>query len=200
MSIESVMLSNHLIFCRAFLVLPSGFPSMKVFFNESALRNRWPRYWSFSISPSNEYSGLISFKIHWFDLLAVQATLKSLLQHHYCESIILRRSAFLMVQFSHPYMTTGKTITLTIWTFVGKVVKGCKKLRPCLWKAYTCLLIPRNKAKEADWNCLGLWLVSCDHSSANPGPCWAPSLAPLTLVQFCSRERVAIAEESIHLW
>ena len=116
------------------------------------------------------------------------------------ESILLVRTAFFMVKLSYPYMTMGKTITLTVWTCVGKVVKGCKKLRPYLWKAHACLLIPWDKAKEVDWNCLGLWLVSCDHSSANPGPCWAPALAPLTLVQFCSRERVAIAERSIHLW
>ena len=118
------MPSNYLIGCRPLLLLPSIFPSIKVFSNESALRIRWPKYWSFSFSicPSNEYSGLISFRIDWFDLLAVQGTLESLLQHHSLKASILRRSAFFMVQLSHPYMTTGKTIALTRWTFVGKVM------------------------------------------------------------------------------
>ena len=111
MSIESVIPSNHLILCRPLLLLPSIFPSIRVFFNESALRIRWPKYWSFSfsISPSSEYSGLISFRIPWFDLLAVQRTLKSLLQHHSLKASILQCSAFFMVQLSHPYMSTGKT-------------------------------------------------------------------------------------------
>ena len=124
MSIKSVMPSNHLIFCRPLLLPPSIFPSIKVFSNESVLCIRWPKYWSFSfsISPSNEYSGLISFRIDWFYLLAVQETLKSLLQHHSSKASILRWSAFLIVQLSHPYMTTGKTIALTKWTFVGKVM------------------------------------------------------------------------------
>ena len=123
MSIESVMPSNHLTLCRPLLLLPSVFPSIRVFSNESTLHIRWPKYWSFSfsISPSNEYSGLISFRINWFDLLAVQGTLKSLLQHHSSKASILWCSAFLMVQLSHPYMTTGKSIVLTIWAFVGKV-------------------------------------------------------------------------------
>ena len=123
MSIKSVMLSNHLILCRL-LLLPSIFPSIRVFSNESVLHIRWPKYWSFSfsISPSNEYSGLISFRIDWFDLIAVQGTLKSLLQHHSSKASILQHSAFLMVQLSHPYMTTGKTIALTSWTFVSKVM------------------------------------------------------------------------------
>ena len=123
MSIESVMPSNHLIFCRPFL-LPSNFPSIRVFSNESALHIRWPKYWSFSfnISPSNEYPGLISFRMDWLDLLAVQETLKSLLQHHSSKASILRHSVFFVVQLSHPYMTTGKTIALTRWTFVGKVM------------------------------------------------------------------------------
>ena len=121
MSIESVMLSNHLILCCP-LLLPSIFPSIRVFSNESTLHIRWPKYWSFSISPSNEYSGLISFRMDWFDLLAVSGTLKSLLQHHNLKASILWHSAFFMVQLSHPYMTTGKTIGLTIWTFVGKVM------------------------------------------------------------------------------
>ena len=122
MSIESVMPSNRLILCCPLLLLPSIFPSIRVFSNESFLCIRWPKYWSFSfsISPSSEYSGLISFRMDWLDLLAVQGTLKSLLQHHSSKASILRRSAFSIVQLSHPYMTTGKTIALTRWTFVGK--------------------------------------------------------------------------------
>ena len=114
MSVESVMPSNHLILCRPLLLLPSIFTSIRVFSNESALHNRWPKYWSFSfnISPSNEHPGLISFRMDWLDLLAVQGTLKSLLQHHSSKTSILRCSAFFIVQLSHPYMTTGKTIAL----------------------------------------------------------------------------------------
>ena len=116
--------SNHLILCHPLLLLPSIFSSIRVFSNESVLHIRWPMYWSFSfnISPSNEYSGLISFKMEWLDLLAIQGTLKSLLQHHSSKSSILRHSAFFTVQLSHPYMTTGKTIALTRRTFVGKVM------------------------------------------------------------------------------
>ena len=118
------MPSNHLILCCLLLLLPSVFPSIRVFSNESALRIRWPKYWSFSlnISPSNEHPGLISFRMDWLDLLAVQGTLKSLLQHHNSKSSILQRSAFFTVQLSHPYMTTGKTIALTRWTFAEKVM------------------------------------------------------------------------------
>ena len=116
------MPSNHLILCRPLHLLPSIFPSIRVFSNESVLRIRWLKYWSFSISPSNEYSGLISFRIDWLDLLAVQGTLNSLLQHNSSKGLILRHSAFFMVQLLHPYMTTGKTIALTRWTFVGKVM------------------------------------------------------------------------------
>ena len=123
MSIESVMPSNHLILCRP-LLLPSVFPSIRVFASESALRMRWPKYWSFSfsISPSNEHPGLISFRMDLLDLLAVQGTLKGLLQHHSSKASILQCSAFFIVQLSHPYMTTGKTIALTGQTFVDKVV------------------------------------------------------------------------------
>ena len=123
MSIASVMPSNYLILCRPLLLPPSIFPSIRVFSNESVLHIRWPKYWSFSfnISPSNEYSGLISFRMDWLDLLAVQGTLKSLLQHHSSKASVLRRSAFFIVQLSHPYMTTGKTIALTRRTFVSKV-------------------------------------------------------------------------------
>ena len=123
MSIESVMPSNHLTLCRPLLLLPSIFPSIRVFSDESALPIRWPKYWSFSlsISPSKEHSGLISFRMDRLDLLAVQGTLKSLLQHHSSKASILQRSAFFKVQLSHPYMTTGKTIALTRGTFVDKV-------------------------------------------------------------------------------
>ena len=124
MSIELVIPSNHLILCCPLLFLPSVFPSIRVFSNESVLRIRWPKYWSFSfsINPSNEYSGLISFRMDWLDLLAVQGTLKSLLQHHSSKASVLQCSAFFMVQLSHPCMTTGKTIALTRWTFVGQVM------------------------------------------------------------------------------
>ena len=123
-SIESVMPSNHLILCRPLLLPPSTFPSIRVFSNESVLHMRWPKYWSFSlsISLSNEHPGRISFRMDWVDLLAVQGTLKSLLQHHSSKASILQRSAFFTVQPSHPYMTTGKTIALTRWTFVGKAM------------------------------------------------------------------------------
>ena len=118
MSIQLVMPTNHLILCRPLLLLPSIFPSIRVFSNESALHISWPKYWSvsFNISPSNEYSGLISFRINWFDLLAVQGTLKSFLQHHSSKALILWHSAFFVVQLSHPYMIIGKTIALTRWT------------------------------------------------------------------------------------
>ena len=125
-STESVMPSNHLINCHPLLLLPSVFPSIRVFSDESVLRIRWPKDWSFSfnISHSNEYSGLISFRFDWLDLLAAQETLKSLLQHHSSKVSILQRSAFFMVQLSHPYMTTRKTIVLTIQTFVSKVMSA----------------------------------------------------------------------------
>ena len=124
MSIEWVMPFNHLIFCCPLLLLPSIFPRIRGFSSESALHIRWPRYWSFSFntSPSNGYSGLISFRMDWLDLFAVQGTLKSLLQHNSLKASIIQCSAFFIVQFSHPYMTTGKTIALTRWTFVGKVL------------------------------------------------------------------------------
>ena len=124
MSTELVMASNRLILCRPLLLPPSIFPNIRVFSNESAFRIRWPKYWSFSfnISPSSEHPGLISFRMDWFDLLAVQGTLKSLLQHHSTKASILQCSAFFIVQLSHSYMTTGKTIALTRRTFVGKVM------------------------------------------------------------------------------
>ena len=123
MAIESVIPSNHLILCRPLLLLPSIFPSSRVFSSESVLHIRWPKYWSFSfsLSPSNEYSGLVSFRIDWLDLLVVQGTPKSLLQHHSSKASLLWCSALFIVQLSHPYMTTGKAIALTRWTFVSKV-------------------------------------------------------------------------------
>ena len=135
MSIVSVMPSKHLILCCPLLLLPSIFPSIRVFSNESALRIRWPKYWSFSfsISPSNEHPGLISFRMDWLDLLAVQGTLKSLLQHHSSKASIPRCSAFFIVQLSHPYMTTGKTIALTRRTFVDKVMSLLLNKRPHSW-------------------------------------------------------------------
>ena len=135
MSIKSVMPSNHLILCRPLLLLPSIFPSTRVFPNESVLHIRWPKYWSFSFSigPSNEYSGLISFRMDWLDLLAVQGTFKSLLQHHSSKASILQCSAFFIVQLSHPSMTTGKTIALTRRTFVGKVMSLLFNMLSGLW-------------------------------------------------------------------
>ena len=123
-SCASVMPSNHLILCRPLLLLPSIFPSISIFSHESVLHIRWPKYWSFSfsINHSNEYSGLISFRMDWLDLLAVQVTLKSLFKHHSSKASILQHSAFFIIQLSHPYMTTGKTIAFTRWTFVGKVM------------------------------------------------------------------------------
>ena len=149
MSIESVMPSNHLILCRSLLLLPSIFSSIKVFSIESDLHIRWPKYWSFSysISPSNEYSGLISFRMDWLDLLAVQGTLKSLLQHHSSKASILWRSAFFIVQLSHPYMTTGKTISLTRWTFVGKVMSLLFNMLSRLVLAF----LPRSKRLLISW-------------------------------------------------
>ena len=133
MSIELVMPSNHLILCHPLLLLPSVFPSIRTFSNKSVLCITWPKYRSFSISRSNEHSGLISFRMDWLDLLAVQGTLKSPLQHHSSKASILQCSAFFIVQLSHSYMTTGKTIALTRWTFVGKVIILCYNLSivPC---------------------------------------------------------------------
>ena len=149
MSIESVMPSNHLILCRPLLLLPSIFPSIRVFFNESALRIRWPKYWSFNfnISPSNEHPGLISFRMDWLDLLSVQGTLKSLLQHHSSKASILWHSAFFIVQLSHPYMTTGKTIVLTRRTFVGKVMSLLFNMLPRL----VITFFPRSKHLLISW-------------------------------------------------
>ena len=143
MSSESVMPSSHLILCRPLLLLPSIISSIRVFSNESVLHIRWPKYWSFSfsISPSSEYSGLISFRMDWLDLLAVQGTLKSLLQHHSSKASILWHSAFSMVQLSHPYVTNGKTIALTRWTFVAKVMSLLFDMLPRFITAF----LPRSK-------------------------------------------------------
>ena len=149
MSIESMMPSNRLILCHLLLLLPSIFPSIRVFFNESALCIRWPKDWSFtfSISLSNEYSRFISFGIDWFDLLAVQGILKSLCQHHSSKVSILPYSAFFMVQISHPYMTIGKAIALTIWTFVGKVMS----LLFNMLSKFVIAFLPRSKGFLISW-------------------------------------------------
>jgi len=161
MSIESVMSSNHLILCRP-LRLPASFPSIRVFSNESVLHIRWPVYrsFSFSISPSNEYSGLISFRMDWLDLLAVWGTLKSLLQHHSSKASILWRSAFFIVQFSHSYMTTGKTTALTRWTFVGKVMS---LLFNMLSRLDTCSL-----KEQVSFNFLAAVTICCDFRAPPP--------------------------------
>ena len=149
MSIESVIPSNHLILCHPLLLLPSIFPSIRAFSNESVLHIRWPKYWSFSfsISPSNEYSGLISFRMDWFDLLAVQGTLWSLLQYHSSKASVLRHSAFFIVKLSHPYTTTGKTTALHRWTFVGKVMSLLFNMLSRLVIAF----LPRSKCLLISW-------------------------------------------------
>ena len=158
MSIELVMSSNHLILCHPLFLLPSIYPNIRVFSKESVLHIRWPKYWSFcfSISPSNEYSALISFRMDWLDVLAVQGTLKSLLQHHSSKASVLWHSAFFIVQLSHPYMTTGKTITLTIWTFVDKIIS-------LLFNMLSRLVIdflPRSKHLLISWNQLHVYIYS----------------------------------------
>ena len=149
MSIQAVMPSNHLILCRPLLLLPSIFPSIRLFSKVSALCIRWPKYWSFSfnISPSNEHPGLISFRMDWLDLLAVQGTLKSLLQHHSSKASILWCSAFFIVQLLHPYMTTGKTIALTSWTFVGKVMSLLLNMLSRL----VIIFLPRSERLLISW-------------------------------------------------
>ena len=161
MSIESVMPSNHLILCHPLLLLPPIFPSIRVFLNESVLPIWWPKYWSFSfnISPSSEYLGLISFRMDWFDLLTVQGTLKSLHQHHSSKASILQHSAFFIVQLSHPYMTTGKTIALTRWTFVSKVMSLLFNMLSRLVIAF----LPRNSQR--------LW-----HSQSSRSRCFSGTL------------------------
>ena len=149
MSIESVMPSNHLILCCPLLLLPPIFPTIRVFSNVSVLHIRWPKYWSFSysISPSNEHPELISFRMDWLDLLAVQGTLKNLLQHHSSKASILQCSAFFIVQLSHPYMTTGKTIALTRWAFAGKVMSLLFKML----SRSVITFLPRRKCLLISW-------------------------------------------------
>ena len=149
MSFESVIPSNHLILCRPLLLLSSIFPSVRVFSSESGLHIRWSKYWSFSfsISPPNEYSGLISFRMDWLDLLVVQGTLKSLLKHHSSKASILQCSALFTVQLSHPYMTTGKTIALIRWTFAGKVMSLLFNMLSRLVIAF----LPRSKSLLISW-------------------------------------------------
>ena len=175
------MLSNHLILYRPLLLPPSMFPSIRIFSNEKVLHIRWPKCWSFSfsISPSSEYSGLISFRMDWFDLLAVQGSLKSRLQHHSSKASILRCSAFLIVQLSHPYMTTGKTIALTRWTFVGKVMyllfkilsrlvivflpRSKHSLTPCLQSPSAVILEPKKLNKVSHcFHCFPIYLPWSD--------------------------------------
>ena len=166
------MLTNHLILCCPLLLLPSIFPSAGVFSDELALRIRWPKYyWSFSfrISPSNKYLGLISFRMDWLDLLAVQETLKNLLQHHSSKVSILQRSAFFMVQLSHPYTTTGKTVALTRWTFVGKVMSLLLNMLSRLLTVF----LPRNKCF---FNFMAAFTISSDFWSLKK---WNLSLFPL---------------------
>ena len=148
-SIESVMPSSHLTLCHPLLLLPPISPSIRIFSNESTLRMRWPKYWSisFSIIPSKEIPGLISFRMDWLDLLAVQGTLKSLIQHHSAKASILQHSAFFTVQLSHPYMTTGKTIALTRWTFVGKVMS----LLFTMLSRLVITFLPRSKRPLISW-------------------------------------------------
>ena len=154
------MPSNHLILCRPLLLPPSIFPSIRVFSKESVIHIRWPKYWSFSfsINPSNEYSGLISFRMDWLDLLAVQGTLKSLLQHHSSKASILWHSAFFRVQLSHPYMTTRKTIALTRWIFVGKVTSLLFNMLSSLVVAF----VPRCKCLLISWLPQFIWSVILD--------------------------------------
>ena len=149
MSIELVMPSNHLILYHPLLLQPSIFPSTRVFSNESALCIRWPKYWNFSfnISPTNEHPGLISFRMDWLDILAVQRTLKSLLQHHSSKASVLQRSVFFIVQLSHPYMTTGKTIAFTRWTFAGKVMSLLLNMLSRLFLTF----FPRSKYLLISW-------------------------------------------------
>ena len=164
MSIESVMPSNHLILCCPLLLLLLIFPSIRVFSNKSSLCIRWSKYWSFSIIPSNEYSVFISFRIDWFDVLSVQGTLKSLLQHHSSKASILQHSAFFMVQFSHPDITTGKIIALTRWTFVSKVMS----LLFNTLSRFVIAFLPRSK------RLLISWLQSPSAVILEPKKSWGP--------------------------
>ena len=175
MSFELVMPSNHLILCCSLLLSPSIFLSTKVFSNESVLRIRWPKYWSlnFSISPSNEHPGLISFRMDWFDLLAVQGVLKSLLQHHSSIASILQYSAFCMVQLSHPYVTTEKAIALTIWTFVGKIMSPLFNML----SRFVIAFLPRSKRLLISW----LQLPSADFGAQEKKVCHCFHCFPIYL-------------------
>ena len=166
MSIESVMPSNHLILCRPLLLPPSIFPSIRIFSNESVLCLMWPKYWSFtfSISPSNEYSGVISFRMDWLDLLTVQGTLKSLLQHHSSKASIFRCSAFFIIQISHPYMTTGKTIALTRQTFVDKVMS-------LLFNMLSSLVISSSSKEQASFNFMAAITICSDFGAPQNKVC-----------------------------
>ena len=168
------MPSSHLILCHPLLLLPSIFPSIRVFSSESVFRIRWSKYWSFSfsISPSNEYSGLIFFRVDWLDLPAVQQTLKSLLQHHSSKASILQCSAFFIVQLSHPYMTTGKTIALTTWTFVGKVMS----LLFNRLSRFVIAFLPRSKCLLISW--LQLTLVVVLVAQLHPTLCDTTDCSP----------------------
>ena len=186
MFIQSVMPSNHLIFCHP-LLLPSILPSIRVFSNESVLCIRWPKYWSFSfsISPSSEYSGLSSFRIDWCDLLAVQGTLKSLFQHHSSKASILWHSAFLMAQFSHPYMTTGKSIALTRQTFVGKVMSLL------FWYAvrFVIAFLPRSKSLLISWlQSLSAMILEPKNIKSLTVPIVSPSISPSIRSWPCDRD------------
>ena len=185
MSIESVMPSNHLILCCPLLLPPSIFPSIRVFSSESVLRIRWAKYWSFSfsISPSSEYSGLISFRMDWLDLLAVQGTLKSLLQHHNSKTSVLWCSAFFIVQLSHPYMTTGKTIALIRWTFVSKVMSLLFNMLSRL----VITFLPRSKCV------LISWLQSVSAMILEPPKIKSDTVSTLSVVVLCGRSCVVWA-------
>ena len=198
MFIESVMPSNHFIFCHPLLLPPSIFPSIRVFSNESLLHIRWPKYWSFSfcISSSNEYSGLIFFRMDWLDLLSVHGTLKSLLQHHSSKASVLWHSVFCMVQLSHPYMTTGKTIALTKWTFVGQVMSLLFNMLSRLVIAY----LPRSKRLLISWLqstpvvILEPQKIKCvTVSIASPSICQSQRQAmPCNAIQFSNYRTIAL--------
>ena len=190
---------NHLILCHPLLLPPSIFPSIRVFSNESVLCIRWPKYWSFcfSISPSSEYSGVISFRMGWLDLLAVQGTLKSLLQHHSSKASILQCSVFFIVQLSHPYMTTGKTIALTIGTFVGKVMS-------LLLNILSRFVIGEGNGTPLQYSCLenpmdgGAWKAAV-HGSLRVGHDWATSLSPFTF-HFNALEKDMATHSGVFAW
>ena len=177
MSIEAVMPSNHLILCPPLLFLPSVFPSIRVFSNELGLHIRWPKYWSFSfsISSSNEYSVLISFRMDWFGFLAVQGILNSLLQHHSSKASVLQCSAFFMAQLSHPYMTIGKTITLTLWTFVGKVMS-------LLFNMLSIVLRSFSSKEQASFNFMAAATICSDFGAQENKVCHCFHCLPLYLL------------------